>query len=436
MNGQDSLARTSWLCSAELRRPVDPRVTPRARQVLLPLSLLLSALLALVWLFPTTTGAQAAPSGADVYGINFNGVHQGPNKLQALMLIHQAGVVWIRGVPCNWRDVQPRPGQWNWSACDENLNDVTSVGMQPVVLFSYSTSWCTTASPGARSLHWYPPCDYQQFSNFVFHLVARYGATPHPELEGDGGGPYGQGKVQYWEVGNEPDVPGSLALPAGSSPQDAASIYAHLLRAAHDAIKSADPNAQILIGGLAHGGGAGQTQRPDFLRAVLTDPTYPGGESFDVMNFHTYGDQATFQQELQSVHAAFAQAGVPEKPIWVTEAGHASDPNHPSFQFTDPRYANTEAGQANWIQDMLPYIVSQGVQRVFYYTIADDPLDTSTKYCTDGLLYIPGYQCNQAGPAPQDATWTPKQGFATFASLLAGPAPTPAAPAAEAQPSQ
>jgi hypothetical protein len=110
--------------------------------------------------------------------------------------------------------------------------------------------------------------------------------------------------VRYWEIGNEVDKDSSVSsawshfgLCYGDHPEE----YAQLLARSWDAIKGADPQAQVVFGGLAYENCCGFNSDPldqvsglDFLEKVLKyiednkntrDPkTY-----FDIMNIHAYG---------------------------------------------------------------------------------------------------------------------------------------------------
>src|SRR5581483_10038187 len=149
-------------------------------------------------------------------------------------------------------DGRASAGTWTWAACDSLISDTVSAGLNPLMTFQYSVPWCTTApDPGlpVSTISYYPPCDYDQYEDFLKHLVSRYG----PKANGytDGGPGYGQNVVHSWEVGNEPDIKGSFILPPSMLESSAASVYAEFLYHAWHAIKSADPTAQVVFGGLA-----------------------------------------------------------------------------------------------------------------------------------------------------------------------------------------
>jgi hypothetical protein len=130
--------------------------------------------------------------------------------------------------------------------------------------------------------------------------------------------------VTAWEIWNEEDNSGWWS---GTPAQ-----YVSLLKAAYPAVKSADPNATVILGGLTGNDG------------TYLDQLYAAGAkgSFDVVGVHT--DTAcnitspyVFEYNLGtrtinqyfflgfvSVHAAMVAAGDAGKPIYMTELGWSS----------------------------------------------------------------------------------------------------------------
>jgi hypothetical protein len=123
-------------------------------------------------------------------------------------------------------------------------------------------------------------------------LVSRYSGPPY--------------NVKYWELGNEPDVdprlvPGDQVFGCWGDEDDehyGGGYYAEMLKAVYPAIKEADPEAQVLIGGLLldcdpvnlpetrPGSGVLKDCTPSrFLEGILQAG---GGEFFDGVSFHAY----------------------------------------------------------------------------------------------------------------------------------------------------
>jgi hypothetical protein len=115
------------------------------------------------------------------------------------------------------------------------------------------------------------------FAEFLEATVARYSHKPYD--------------VHHWELFNEPDVDPSLVLPDSGfgcwGDQDdvyyGGRYYARMLKHAYKAIKAADPNAQVILGGLLLDGP--ELPPATFLEGVLEGG---GGEYFDILAFHAY----------------------------------------------------------------------------------------------------------------------------------------------------
>ncbi|HXF04639.1 MAG TPA: alpha/beta hydrolase fold domain-containing protein [Blastocatellia bacterium] len=309
------------------------------------------------------------PASNDRYGVS-----QGAHRDSVLMprsfeLAAQAGIGWVRfGI---WYSlVNPSPGVFRYeeSGFDAQVAGVRQRGLQILGQLGFAAPWNTTAPsglpPGADPLH-FPPRDLRAWADYVSQTVSRY-----------------KDEIQYWEVWNEPDLRGFWA---GTAAQ-----YAELLAVTYDAIKRANPDAKVVLGGLALGGPPQQLNR-NFLTEILNDARYPAARYFDIMNFHHYGSREEARQRMDDVRAALRQAGASNKPIWITETGYSSDPS----QQNDPNYRGLE-GQAEWLRDMIPYLLELGAEKVFWYRLYDYPADFNQDV---GARYH-GLIDNQGNPKP------------------------------------
>jgi hypothetical protein len=107
--------------------------------------------------------------------------------------------------------------------------------------------------------------------------------------------------VEYWEIWNEPDVDPSLIPPGNEwmgcwgeldDPYYGGEYYAELLKVIYPAIKAANPEAQVLVGGLLLDCDPVNVpeHKPDcnpskFLEGILVNG---GGDYFDGVSFHAY----------------------------------------------------------------------------------------------------------------------------------------------------
>ncbi|MBI3486368.1 hypothetical protein HY025_05530 [Candidatus Daviesbacteria bacterium] len=404
-------------------------------------------------LFPKPPSHAASKNGPvqsiytpDNYGVNYFGFSSDDTiRGQQLDLIKQTGAKWVRGVTCQWQSIQWDQNMyssnlWNFAACDKIVNEIVSRGMTPLMALWYSSNSCTTApSNPITQISGYPPCDNQKFHDYVYRVVSRYGSNANGIVpDKNDTAAYGQNKVHFYELGNEPNRQNAFPIADGlggtydatNEPAHlAANTYVSLLNTAHDAIKGssgADAGSNLVVASINAGNVI--VPRTDFL----TDVIKGAGNNIDIMNLHVYGDQKSFDTSLSQAKQAYVDAGIAEKPYWVTENGYASDSTFKSFPFpsTEPDFycptGTCYQQQANYINEMIPYMFNSGVSKVFWFASVDDPQSTSPGYCTDSLMYYPGYQCNQNGPAPSSVPLTQKDpGFTAYKNLVAKPDPLP-----------
>lgn len=348
-----------------------PRVRLRSTRVRVVLRF--GWLLVLVAVLVAPSGGAAAESGIldpDHYGVGFGANEADDLAPMALEWAHEAHVRWVR-VGVYWQTIEPQPGQVDWSRYDALLAKAQQQQLEVLGVLGYATRWSNRAPDGSlgdptRN----PPGDDTAWLRYVSSVVQRY-----------------QGQVHTWEVWNEPDLPHFW----GGTPAE----YAHLLAITYTTIKSLDPSATVVLGGLGFHDFEGQV--PDeFLVTILNDPAYPAAQYFDVASIHHFGSTEQAMQRMTLLRTRLTEAGIGNRPIWITETGQASDPEltyAPDFAGLD--------GQAAWLRLMLPTLVGLGAERVFWFQLYDSGDDDRGL----GLL---------------DRDLTPKPAFAALRALLSG----------------
>lgn len=225
------------------------------------------------------------------------------------------GLQWVRFDAFNWALIEPvrtEPPTYHWEAVDEqSLVNASAAHMELIAVVRHTPEWaqkvagyaCGPIKPGALD----------EFSQFLTALVERYSAPPF--------------RVRYWELWNEPDVDPSLVVDGdseygcwgdlGDEQYYGGGSFAEMLQAAYPAIKAADPQAQVLLGGLlldcdptaALAGtdlppaaqqpaeqAQGTCQSGRFFEGVLANG---GGGYFDILGFHGYPPyDGSLQQDL------------------------------------------------------------------------------------------------------------------------------------------
>lgn len=219
--------------------------------------------------------------------------------------------------------------------------------------------------------------------------------------------------VRYWQLWNEQDAPGWTNYfggrgPAGcragtASVRQQGAEYARMLRRAYPAIKRANPNAHVLVGGLTGAGGW------DFVRGI-----YEGGGKpyFDFMAIHVYGSVAQhdagndgIRTRGQAVAAIMARNGDAGRPLWLTEFGAAGEAFNAAWGA--PHAAGREDGaaydahQRDWWRDALNVLGTSGIYaKAIGYTL-HSPDGAPRSGCRGGGVCWPAPRLPR-GRAPED----------------------------------
>jgi hypothetical protein len=223
------------------------------------------------------------------------------NATTGLTWVVSSGAKWIR-VPISWLTIEPTntmPISYDWSSSDGSILTASDAGIHFIGTLSNNPSWVAAHSCG-------PVTDTEDLHQFMGAVVARY-----PQ-------------VTYWEIYNEPDRVGECYGQNGAG-------YAALLQLVYPWIKTANPNAQVVMGGVAmdwftDAGGKFDRQ---FLATVATACGAAGAKPcFDIANFHYYpgfrSEWETYGRDI-SGKAAFVRQTLAahnySRPLLNTETG-------------------------------------------------------------------------------------------------------------------
>jgi hypothetical protein len=184
--------------------------------------------------------------------------------------------------------------------------------------------------------------------------VARFGPrgslwAEHPEVAAR--------PIRAWQIWNEPNLTRYWTPPRG---QGFARSYVKLLRAAHRALRAADPGARTILAGL-----------PNESWIALRQIYKAGGRrAFDAVALHPYtGRPRNVVRLVEYARREMRRFGDGRKPVWVTElswpAAKGKTKNTTGFETTD-------RGQASRLSDGLRLLARARtrlrIERVFWYT--------------------------------------------------------------------
>ncbi len=152
--------------------------------------------------------------------------------------------------------------------------------------------------------------------------------------------------IRDWEIWNEPDTSEFFT----GTPQQ----YALMLRAAHDAIKSVDPTADVLLGGIS------STAGTSWLAQVFATPGADAAQAFDTANIHERNALDELAPDVAGWRRFLVSYGF-SGPLWVTEHGYPSDP---AYQY-DPSYTGGPGSQSAYLTASIPTLLDAGAAEVF-----------------------------------------------------------------------
>jgi hypothetical protein len=334
------------------------------------ITLLALALVCLAVPTAAASHAKARPSTTPPVPSTFVGVDAGGplfndnvNLDQQFSTMVSAGVQSIR-VVFNWAAAQPYADDskvpvdqqddftdiggvpTSFVATDKIVETAVAHGLAvlPTVLYAPGWDQGTNRSGGLA-----PPARTRPYTNYLTALIGRYGprgtfwSSHRPRRP-----------IRSWQIWNEPNLPAFW-------PQPFASSYVGLLRAAHAAIKNADPGAQVVLGALTNTAWTylGQIYRIHGARNL-----------FDVIAVNGFTSTPTRVLEfLQLVRRAANRLGDPTKPLLATEL---SWPSAVGQHVGHRDWDTTERGQATNIAALLPLLAAYRqqlhLQGFDYYT--------------------------------------------------------------------
>jgi hypothetical protein len=323
-------------------------------------------------------------AGAPAQGAESGVVVNGPTGLspQSAGQLAPLGVGWVRGfVP--WQEYEPSPGHLNeWQIVQLEAGIAALPQGTKVILDVVTTPQWESGSPN-QVMPPRNPADYGRFAGALAKRLA--------------------GRVAAWEIWNEEDD--TLWWPSGPDP----AAYTALLKAAYPAIKTADPSAKVVLGGLTG-------NDYEYLSQLYADGAKG---SFDAVGVHTDSICSTISPDdvlrngrtdrrinrwaflgYRTVHEVM-QANGDGGPIWMTELGWSTS--------TQTCNAGASAGK--------PGGVSRETQAKFlsqaYHCLAQDP------YVQVGIWF--GLQDTEPFDSPRgsygllDSSLSPKSAYGALA---------------------
>ena len=344
--------------------------------------MLLTLALALTWALPAHAAKRKVPRG--FYGAMWNraGTAVDPSLYDGQFArMAKSGVESVRTV-FSWAGAQPVAGQAPSFTDTDHVVALAAahrVDLLPVVIYTpvWARDYPDVASSGPRL-----PSD---FSAYLTALIGRYGPKgtfwdEHRELP--------KVPVRRWQIWNEPHFDDYWHTEGGELWAD---HYALLLKDAYQAVKLADPHAQVVAAALA-----------SFPWTYLEAINRAGAaKSMDVVavNPFTVYPWSVIRGE-RKVRKVMRKWGQRRKPLWITEAtwpaskGKAPGRTRASWQ---KQWETGPVGMAKRLREVYKLLVARRrhdrIGRVYWYTWAtdyagDDLFDYSGLLRWDGSTFL------------------------------------------------
>lgn len=258
------------------------------------------------------------------------------NKEELIKLASKAGFGLLRD-EMRWSTVEKSKKEYVLAdGLKEVPNMTVSSGMDQLMILAYSNSLYTSEEMDAPTSE----SEVEGFKNYCRYIAQQY-----------------KGIVKYYEVWNEFNYTEFNKYGEGSG------VYINLLKAAYEAVKEVDPEAQII--GVA-AGGDDDNNGLNFMQRVFN---YGGLPYMDAVSFHPYqwgGQWNTdrFVNSLEKVRGYLDSRGYCDMPIYVTEMGWSTG--------TDDNCVS-ELNQAVYSIEMFTTAMASGnCDKVIWYDMQDD----------------------------------------------------------------
>jgi hypothetical protein len=231
--------------------------------------------------------------------------------------------------------------------------------MKHFTLISGNPAWAAQYIGG-------PVNNPQDLVDFIAALAERYDGDGNQDADG-------RPIIEYFSLYGEPDNSwaGLATTGKGYWGNDPAG-YADLLRQVSLAVHAANPNARVLIGGVAYDWFTTDNPPGPFVQSFLADVlttlnTYPGGVTnyLDAIAIHYYpislARWPTIREKVAEIQSILNAHGAGSLPLLVPEMGY----------WTDPSAGSSETMQARTLVQMFIRGLSMGIDQLSWYAVFD-----------------------------------------------------------------
>ncbi len=241
-----------------------------------------------------------------------------------------------------WRDIEgAKKGAFDWSRSDEVIYRANEKGLDVLARMDNAPDWAAPGCFDSATSSMGPPRNTNDWTDFLKAFATRY-----------------KGRVRAYQIWNEPNLAREWCKRPPNPEQ-----YAQFLKASYAAIKSVDPNALVISGGLTPTTADFDQAMPDMkFFARMYDAMGNNSDGyFDLLGVHgagfkadpeadpgvvatdaalTNGDPSPTEakriysfRHVEDVRALMIQRGDADKQIAILEFGWTSDQVNPAYSW-------------------------------------------------------------------------------------------------------
>ncbi|WP_333892674.1 GH39 family glycosyl hydrolase [Mycolicibacterium gadium] len=266
-------------------------------------------------------------------------------------LMSAMNVAWVR-VDFDWSVAESQRDQFNWEYPDAIVAEASAHGMKVLGVLTYTPEWARpTTQDDPATAHHARPEQMSDWADFARVVTERYA-------------PRG---VHTWEIWNEPNT--KKFWP----PRPDVNEYGTLFWVAAEAIRGVDPQATILIGGLAPKFHVPESEvaPADYLEQLyqngaiqLADGIAVHPYTFPALPLDTPQRTIGGFKDLPALRAIMESHGDGRKKIWITEFGAPTGTGpyavSDNAQATALLQARREVQQWDWAGPLIYYELVDG----------------------------------------------------------------------------
>lgn len=214
-----------------------------------------------------------------------------PEEEQSWVLIKELGIKWVR-IEFRWDILQPNQDIYNWESSEKIISYANKYNINIMGLINHIPNWAQKNPIKLPKLS----------ADFTSILMDKYAQKKNKT------------GIKYWEIYNEPNLPGYGWPDLKNSVQNNIRLYKEILIETNKAIRKNHSQVILISAGLSPDG-----QPPEIFLKALNEKSMQS--CFDIIGFHPYGKEGLLEKTIEEIKAYSNTIKDKSKPVWFTEYG-------------------------------------------------------------------------------------------------------------------